>query len=50
MREKPNILFFQVDQLSARALSAYDNAFSKTPNLDRIAASGANSLTGVMTG
>ena len=41
MRRSPNILFFQVDQLSARALSAYGNPFSKTPVLDRIAASGA---------
>lgn len=41
MRRLPNILFFQVDQLSASALSAYGDTFTKTPNLDRIAASGA---------
>ena len=33
---KPNILFIQVDQMSAGALSAYGNGFSITPHLDRL--------------
>ncbi|MEM7268431.1 MAG: sulfatase-like hydrolase/transferase, partial [Pseudomonadota bacterium] len=36
----PNILFFQVDQLSAASLSTYGGV-AITPNLDRLAASGA---------
>ena len=37
---QPNILFLQVDQMFAEALSAYRNNFSITPNLDRLFASG----------
>ena len=33
---QPNILFLQVDQMFAAALSAYGNTFSITPNLDRL--------------
>ena len=38
---QPNILFLQVDQMFAGALHAYGNAFSKTPNLDKLFARGA---------
>ena len=37
---RPNILFFQVDQLSATALTAYGNSFCRTPNLDSLAERG----------
>ena len=37
---KPNILFIQVDQLTAESLKAYGNSVCHTPNLDRIAAEG----------
>ncbi len=37
---KPNILFIQVDQLTARSLRAYGNAFCISPNLDRLAEQG----------
>ncbi|MDD9857178.1 MAG: sulfatase-like hydrolase/transferase, partial [Gammaproteobacteria bacterium] len=37
----PNILFIQVDQMTAGALAAYGNPFSQTPHLDQIAAAGA---------
>jgi len=36
----PNILFFQVDQMRADALSAYGNSFSRTPHLDALASAG----------
>ena len=32
--KKPNIVFVHVDQLSAKAISAYGNTFVKTPNMD----------------
>jgi iduronate 2-sulfatase len=38
--EPPNVLFIISDDLSAEALSCYGNMQSKTPNIDRIAASG----------
>ncbi len=34
--KQPNILIVQADQLAARALSAYGNAVSKTPAIDRL--------------
>jgi len=34
--KRPNVLLVQVDQMSAGALSAYGNAFSITPHLDRL--------------
>ena len=37
---KPNILFIQVDQLTAGALKAYGNGFCHAPNLDRLAEEG----------
>jgi choline-sulfatase len=40
MQNNPNILFFQVDQLMANALSCYGNTFCISPNLDRIATEG----------
>ncbi len=36
----PNILFVQTDQLTAFALSAYGNTYSKTPHLDQLASNG----------
>ena len=37
---QPNLLFIQVDQLTASALSAYGNKICITPNLDRLADNG----------
>lgn len=37
----PNILFLQVDQLNALSLAAYGNTVTRTPNLDRLAGTGA---------
>lgn len=37
---KPNILFIQVDQLTAASLKAYGNNFCHAPNLDRLAEEG----------
>jgi len=37
---KPNILFIQVDQLTATSLKSYGNGVCHAPNLDRIAAQG----------
>ncbi|MHB1303857.1 MAG: choline-sulfatase [Acidiphilium sp.] len=36
----PNILIVMADQLGARALSAYGNKVTKTPNIDRLAEQG----------
>ncbi len=38
---QPNIVFLQVDQLTALALRAYGNPFSVAPNLDALAQRGA---------
>jgi choline-sulfatase len=38
--ERPNILLFMVDQLTARVLSAYGGPVCKTPNIDELAARG----------
>lgn len=40
MTQKPNFLFIQADQLSARALPAYGNTVAKTPNINRLAEEG----------
>ncbi len=40
MSDRPNILILMADQLTARALSPYGNAVSKTPHIDRLAAGG----------
>ena len=40
MTNNPNILFFQVDQLSANALRSYGNTFCIAPNLDKLANTG----------
>ena len=37
---KPNILFIMADQMSAKALSAYDHKVTKTPAIDRMAREG----------
>lgn len=37
---RPNILFIQVDQMTAGALGAYGNTFCHAPNLDRLANEG----------
>ena len=36
MTSNPNFLFVQADQLAARALRAYGNEVSRTPNIDRL--------------
>lgn len=38
--ERPNVLFIISDDLTATALSCYGNEICKTPNIDRLAASG----------
>ena len=40
MTGKPNILFIQVDQLTAHSLRAYGDTVCHAPNLDRLAAEG----------
>ena len=40
MAEKPNILLFMVDQLTAFVLSSYGGSVCKTPNIDKLAARG----------
>jgi choline-sulfatase len=40
MTEKPNILLFMVDQLTAFVLNAYGGTVCKTPNIDALAARG----------
>jgi iduronate 2-sulfatase len=40
-REKPNVLFIISDDLSATAVSAYENKVCETPNIDRLASEGA---------
>ncbi len=37
---KPNVLFITADDLTATALSCYENKASKTPNIDRLASQG----------
>ncbi|MEZ5386998.1 MAG: sulfatase [Prosthecobacter sp.] len=39
--EKPNVLFILVDDFGSRDLSCYGSALYETPNMDRLAASGA---------
>jgi choline-sulfatase len=41
MTRQPNILFIQVDQMTAASLRAYGNRFCHAPHLDRLAESGA---------
>lgn len=40
MSKKPNFLFVQADQLTARILPSYGNKIAKTPNIDRLADQG----------
>ncbi|HEY3656049.1 MAG TPA: choline-sulfatase [Steroidobacteraceae bacterium] len=40
MSNRPNFLILMADQLTARALSVYGNTVSKTPHIDRLAATG----------
>lgn len=40
MTNRPNILFFQVDQLMANALKCYGNEFCIAPSIDRLADNG----------
>jgi iduronate 2-sulfatase len=39
-KEKPNVLFIISDDLTATALSCYENQFCRTPNIDRLASEG----------
>jgi arylsulfatase A-like enzyme len=39
--EKPNVVFFLVDDLGQRDLSCYGSTFYETPNVDRLAREGA---------
>lgn len=39
--EKPNVVFFLVDDLGQRDLGCYGSAFYETPNVDRLAKEGA---------
>ena len=39
--KKMNILFIMCDDHSYQTISAYDNRFISTPNIDRIAADGS---------
>ncbi len=48
-KQKPNILFIMCDDHSLQTLSAYDNKFTETPNIDKIAKDGVifrNSFVG----
>ena len=38
--KKPNVLFIIADDLTATAVSSYENKVSKTPNIDKLAAEG----------
>ena len=38
--ERPNILYIMADDHAAHAISAYQSRINRTPNLDRVAASG----------
>ncbi|MEM7112139.1 MAG: choline-sulfatase [Chloroflexota bacterium] len=40
MTQKPNFLFIQADQLSARALPTYGNSIAQTPHINRLAEQG----------
>jgi choline-sulfatase len=40
LSDRPNFLILMADQLSARALPAYDNKIAKTPHIDALAAGG----------
>ncbi len=46
-REKPNILLLMPDQLRADFLGCYGAEFARTPNLDRLAASGRQYMNSV---
>ena len=39
-QQKPNVLFIIADDLTATAVSSYENQTCKTPNIDRLAAQG----------
>jgi len=39
-QKKPNILFIIADDLTATAVSSYENKISKTPNIDKLAGEG----------
>ena|SRR5690554_3208495 len=39
-REKPNVLFIISDDLTATAVSSYENQASQTPNIDKLASEG----------
>ncbi|MEX1121174.1 MAG: sulfatase-like hydrolase/transferase, partial [Balneolales bacterium] len=39
-QEKPNVLFIISDDLTATAISSYENNLAQTPNIDRLASEG----------
>lgn len=39
-KRSPNVLFIIADDLTTTALSCYENSFSQTPNIDRLASQG----------
>ena len=39
-KQKPNVLFIISDDLTATALSCYENEYCQTPNIDRLASEG----------
>ncbi len=46
LAEKPNIVFFLVDDLGQRDLGCYGSTFYETPNVDRLARQGAKLTNG----
>jgi len=44
--DKPNIVFFLVDDLGQRDLGCYGSTFYETPNIDRLAGQGAKLTNG----
>ena len=45
--QKPNVVFFMCDQMSAKALPLYGNNFLKTPHIDRLAKEGITFMNSV---
>ncbi|GHU99727.1 iduronate-2-sulfatase [Bacteroidia bacterium] len=45
--QRPNVIFFMCDQMSAMALPQYGNDFLKTPNIDRLAREGVTFMNSI---